>query len=166
MKLSISRIVLDHYKTFYDYRTKKTSINDYIVQVALPIIMGVGVGFFLKVNIDDGFANIIITSLSIFAGLLLNLLILIYTVSRSTKDDEVKAKLFLELIANISYGILVAIIMLGLVILIRIAEELGKQDINWATCVEYFGIVLWILLGQFVLTLFMILKRVYVVLKS
>lgn len=165
MKISILGIIIDHYRTFYNFRSKRVSICDYVVQLGIPLAISMLLELIFDAKLSSGLINIIITSLSIFAALLLNLLILMYTVSRNLKDGEYKNTLFREITTNISYGILLSVILIVILISISIVFENDAWVFQ-----NYFSlitrIVIWFGMIQFILTMLMILKRVYTVLNS
>lgn len=167
MKFSIGQIVGHHYKTFYNFRTKKVSILDYAVQVGAPLIAAIAINYILCLKINSSLVNIIITSLSIFAGLLLNLLVLIYGISQDHKDaDSHKKQLFSELNTNVSYGILVSVVLILLLIVLSIILDITGPATWLEIATGIIRTTVWFLLLQFIFTMLMILKRVYVALRA
>jgi hypothetical protein len=111
--------------------------------------------------------NSLLTAFSIFAGLLLNLLLLVLTFSGHEQQPSMLAKMRVTLIKelhdNIAYSILLSIVL----VVIAMAEvaKLKMMPDNtpaftgrWMT-----GVVVFLTLN-FSLTLLMILKRIYIIL--
>jgi hypothetical protein len=164
MKGNILGIIVDHYKTFYNFRTKKISIIDYMLHLLLPILCSFFLYEKLKVSFTSSLISLLITLLSIFAALLLNLLILIYTIKQKENDESARNKLMKEISSNISYGIIISIVLL--ILLIVLAFILDKQFCPNTICIDILNLLTWFFLTQFFLVILMILKRVYIVLMS
>jgi hypothetical protein len=109
----------------------------------------------------------LLTAYSIFAGLLLNLLLLVYTFSTQAEHPSALAKvrsdLVKELHDNIAYSILVSIVLvvlcMGATAYVKMYDP-AKFTAPWVT-----GSIIFLTLN-FILTLLMILKRIYVLLNS
>jgi len=159
-KINVLDIVRDHFLTLRKYQSDRWSAEDFILFVGVPLAVAVAMLYFGLV-VSKAAVDVLFTGLSIFAGLLFNLLVMAHGIIRSTVDApryEDEKRLLRELYSNISYSILIAIVMLG-VLLIRYvtAEPRVLYAISFAT---YF------LIGNFLLTLLMILKRIHVVLRQ
>lgn len=165
MKISILKIIKDHYKTFYDFNTKRLSSIDYLIQLVLPIIGAFVLEIILQIELSKDLINMFITSLSIFAALLLNLLILMYTISKNDKDSKIKKELSKEITSNISYGIVLSIFL----IIILVAMSINCLIID-QTVISILGsisrLLIWFGMIQFITTMLMILKRVYTILQN
>jgi hypothetical protein len=112
--------------------------------------------------------NVLVTALSVFAALLFNLLLLIFDIIRKSKNEpdtqDIKLGLLKEIYANISYSIFVSIvsIMVLLVPLLNIdIPRIASISMHVDKVVSF---IIYFLIGNFVLTLLMILKRVHVLL--
>ncbi len=170
-KINVTKIIIDHLRTLRNYDTQKLRFVDYALFILVPIIVS-AVLIIFSYLIDKEFANILITSLSIFAALLLNLLLLVFDIVRKTNDSiarnkelknpyeaEEKRLTFLkEIYANISYAIFVSI--LSIVILL----------IAYFVCdfhlLQLFSFFIYFLSLNFILTLLMIVKRVHILLSN
>ena len=75
-------IVKDHLKTLKVYRSDKTSTEDVILFLVIPFLAALSFVLFLDYRLDVDAINALITSLSVFSGLLFNLLLLIYDLLR------------------------------------------------------------------------------------
>src|SRR5262245_6612450 len=114
MKIDVSRIVSAHIRTLKDSGTGRYNALDLALFWGLPSVcpvafQGLGCGF------NAGVVKALLTGYSIFAGLLLNLLILVYTFSTQREHPSalarVRSQLVKELHDNIAYSILVSIIL-------------------------------------------------------
>ncbi|MBS0345315.1 MAG: hypothetical protein JSR69_02555 [Proteobacteria bacterium] len=164
-KLSFGRIILSHLRTMRDHSTGRASIPDFFVFFVVPLIFG---GFFsVYYQLNKDILNSIITSASIFAGLLLNLLVLIYSlVAKFKLDGKVwgaKKTLLEETFSNISFCILVSVLLVvACMMAFRTDEELKCAGVLKSVedgIVYYFTAML-------VLHLLMVLKRVHALLES
>jgi len=167
-KINIKKIIKNHFATFQDERTGGKDVIDYIIFIYSPLLISILSALFFH-NIGK-FSNVLITSLSIFTGLLFNLLLLTYDLIKrneneknnlaekelKTKQDDdlkIKGRLLNQIFNNISYSILIAIFALLILFL----------SLIWNNC--YYQIVLsfiiYFLVINFFLTMLMVLKRTH-----
>lgn len=174
-------IIRDHLHTIYDYSKAKDIHNPQIdrgaclVFFGIPLLVAWAIVYWLGVRLGDSGLNAMLTAFSLFAGLLLNMLILVHTVIKSILVELQQAgistssarqinferlALAKELYYNISFGVLVS--MAQIVFLL-----LGMWDrltlLGWAAVVNFAVVSL---AGVFVLTLLMVLKRSHVLMAS
>lgn len=173
-KINIKNILQDHFSTLQNERTGNGDVLDYIVFFVLPLLIsGVLVWIF---NDLQQFASILITSLSIFTGLLFNLVLLTYDLIKrnekqdldikdksdlKTKEDHdivIKGKILRQIFTNISYSIVVAIFTIISLLLLYIWNNPVYKYI--------IGFVIYFLVLNFFLTLLMVLKRTHRLLSS
>src|SRR6478609_8928875 len=101
-KLNLRAIVEEHFSTLVDTR-KKTLPGDYLVFFvgpALPVAVMAG----YAVRLTDGTIGVLSTALSILAGLLFNLLVLLHTLNmprRGEPFDAAVERLQRQLHANV-----------------------------------------------------------------
>ncbi len=98
-----------HINTFRDYNTNQWLTRDLLFVFGSPILIALPITL-IGVRLDKDIANVFTTSLSIFAGLLFNLLVLAHSLREVGADDKVKAHLLRSAYANISFSILLAVI--------------------------------------------------------
>jgi len=163
-KLNIGAIVKDHFGTMRSYRTQKLSFFDGITFIVLPALVAIVISIHYKAP-ESAFATSIITASSIFIGLLLNLLVLLYQISYRNRekllaspgnDHLTRKKLLLkEINANISYCILLLSVLVVSCITMAFEEQMGEISIKIGYGLVYFLSI------HFILNLIMILKRVY-----
>lgn len=159
-KINATKIVRDHVATLKSFDTDKYSSSDFLLFFFFPLLLS-GILVYFKFILSKDFINILATSLSIFAALLLNLLLLIYDILRkSEKTDsnyKLKAKFLKQIYANISFCILISIVTIVFLII-------ASLNIKQLESILAFGI--YSLVFIFVLTLFMVLKRVHILLSK
>jgi hypothetical protein len=137
----------------------KVSWPDLFVMFVVPVTIGVAstVACFV---IPDEHVGTLVSVFSIFAGLLLNVLVLIYSVSDQlgqTADKGVRDRLLRESFANISYSIVVSLLVVALLTALLFLGGLAQQIIT--------GLIV-AFAANFGLSLLMILKRLHVLLRS
>ena len=157
-KIDVRDLVRDHLATLVDRRTGRKSALDLTVFFVLPLIASAALAA-RGWTLSREASSILITALSIFAGLLFNLLVLVHGLIR--RDDpllQVDERVLLKQIyANISFATLIS-----LTALVPLVGQALWNDAGWPgrllSSLSYF------LIGNFLLTLFMILKRVHTLL--
>jgi hypothetical protein len=169
MKIDIRRIVIAQIHTMKDNSTQRYSVPDLVLFFLFPSLLGaVGSYYGWKFNADV--LNALLAAFSIFAGLLLNLLLLIYTFSSQTDHPPALTKarnqLVKELHDNIAYSILVSIVIVVVAMVtvayLKMHETPSEPAFTtpWVT-----GTVIFLTIN-FILTLLMILKRIYTMLNQ
>lgn len=159
-KVNVIKIVGDHISTLKDYRTNKYKVSDFFLFFGLPLFIAIFFAYF-KISLTQNLISLLITSLSIFAALLFNLLLLIYDVVQKSRDgNSLKIKFLKEVYSNISFCILIAI--LAVVILILISIFNNNRSVLFIY--QIFNFIAYYLIILFLLTLFMILKRIHILL--
>ena len=165
-KVNITKIVRDHLGTLKDNSTRKFRTLDFLLFFLVPLF--VAVGFVLLLGaLPTNLIGVIATSLSIFTALLLNLLLLAYNITRSSESPsdegigEMREKLFHEIFSNIAFAVLVALVTVGCVLIFGVVSDCASQ----LTTAVLSGVIYY--LGTlFLLTLLMLLKRVYALLSN
>jgi len=156
-KIDVFDIIRDHCKTLSNYNTKRILWGDVVSLFFIPLILAV-IFFYLNVVIIEGLRNLLVTSLSIFAALLFNLLLLIYDiVKKGSSKDTLKNDFLEEIYKNISFTILLSIIT----VIFLVFATLLPQNTIFSRIIDSLSAYLIIV---FVLTLLMILKRVHILL--
>ncbi len=169
MKIDVSRIIVAQIRTLRDNRNQKYSIPDLVLFYGVPLVL-CGIAPHFKWKFSGDVLNALLAAFSIFAGLLLNLLILVYTFSSQSNHPNALAKtrtaVIKELHDNIAYSILVSIVIVVVTMIsvaylkIDDAVTTPKFTNRWVT-----GIIIFLTLN-FILTLLMILKRIYIMLNQ
>lgn len=186
-RINIIQIFRSHLNTLYDYGAlnwngqRKIPIADKITFAISPLVLSL-ILVLLELRIDNEYLSIIITSLSIFIGLLFSLLTLVFDMVKSSSNLEneidhkkiVKHTLTQELFINIAFAIALSLVSIVAVFLTRFRPAPIIDLLKNLSYYEYikeiyifstnlFAIYLLIL---FLFTLLMILKRFYILFLS
>ena len=163
-KINILRIISAHFDSLRDASTGKHSISDVILFFGAPLLAA-AMGWYLGWGLYVDALNAVLAAFAIFAGLLLNLLLLIYTFSTDANHPVALAKLRLafvrELHNNIAFAILVSIgiVVVAMVAIGDLKMVAPEQPAHTGRVITA---ILLYLIVNFVLTLLMILKRIHV----
>ena len=161
-KINIVNIIGDHTATLKHEHSGKVSVPDFFLFYGLSILLG-GVLVYLEIVPNKDIVGVLVTSFSVFAALLFNLLLLVYDIVRKANDTEklpqLKARFLKELYSNIAYAILVSLIVIILLVTFYMADGHKKTQAS-------LGFFLYSLSAHFVLTLLLILKRVHTLLSK
>lgn len=162
-KINISQIAMDHIDTLRNESTGKISALDLFIFIGLPFLLAVAYYVFGWLLSKDA-TNLIITGMSIFAGLMINVLVLIYTVALNTKTEDeteqealVEKRFLRQIFANISFSISTSVLI---VIILGLSFFLSDKSQSVISAIAFF------LLGNFLLTLLMTLKRLHILLSK
>ena len=190
-KINITNIIKDHLNTLKDFKEVKKKGGDFksapyckedlLIFFILPLLISIILIVF-NLLLNRELANVLITSLSVFAALLFNLLLIIYDVSKKNDITRDKHTLIGQIYANISFSIFIAIVTIVLLIIFFLSTgNIYDQHLNLnsnnttltnATSVDItyfnspliasylFSFITYYLIVLFVLTLFMVLKRI------
>ncbi|WP_088242294.1 hypothetical protein [Calothrix rhizosoleniae] len=161
-KINVIEIVANHLSTLKEYRTNKKSISDLVLFFVFPFLVSLLLVHF-RVVLNKELVGVLINVFAIFAGLLFNLLVLVYDAASkasSTKGSPQAYKLKLDILEQIYFNISFEILLSLLVVLLLAASITLKNSlIN-----NIFSALVFYLIVLFTLTFLMILKRVNVLL--
>ncbi|MBD3638337.1 MAG: hypothetical protein HUJ25_13375 [Crocinitomicaceae bacterium] len=144
-KININNIIVEHFKSQF------TTGFDYFIFMLIPALLTtLLVWFEISLKFQAG---IIISSLSIFIGLFINVLVLLFDIIRRYTDRSIKIEVLKQVMANISFTVLLSGIAIICLFLTKIHHELSSKIFN--------GITIY-LLAWIMLNILMILKRIYV----
>ena len=165
-KINLWWIVRQHLSTLVDYPNKRISIQDISLFIAFPVILATFAALF-DFNLNTDVLNGIMAAFSIFAGLLLNLLVLVFSFTQVNSSQPVgptdayftvRRRLLREIHANISFAIVVsvAVVVVALIALwnLKHANKDNPGTTGWVTTS-----LIALLVSNFVLTLMMVIKR-------
>lgn len=162
-KINISQIVIDHLSTLRNENTGKISAVDIMIFLLVPLILAV-ISYLVGWSLSKDATNLVVTAMSIFAGLMINVLVLIYTVALNTKptdetvEEAILEKRFLrQIFANISFSICTSVLI---VVVLSCSYFLEAKAQLLVTSIAF------LLLGNFLLTLLMTLKRLHILLSK
>jgi hypothetical protein len=161
-KLNVWKIIRDHFSTFRNYATGERSVGDFVIFLGLPLAIA-SVVLWRDINFKPSVLGGMLSAFSIFAGLLLNLLLLIcgFTGDQrfaGTDAATTTRRNFLrEVYFNLAFSILVAIGIVALTLAtIAVVDDHGTY--------RTVTFVLTFLIAQFVLTIVMVLQRIHTLL--
>lgn len=163
-KINVAPILSGHFATLEDQRNPRpnTKLGDVFVFYGLPLI-GTLVMMWFRVTLSDTTISVITTALSILAGLLINLLVLMHSLAWDKHEDPQRSKVFKvlhQLHANISYAILISLLA---VVPLVVAGNYDVQAFHWHR--RTYGYVAAGLTMHFGVTMLMIVKRMYLMLQ-
>ncbi|MEU8404311.1 hypothetical protein AB0C28_54860 [Nonomuraea sp. NPDC048892] len=163
-KFSVVGLVLDHYGTFRNYQSGNRSPMDYIVYLGVPVVFAIAAWLMqLKAN------NVpeVLAAVAILTGLIFGVFVLIFDLSMraSGTADSIQrsrvARLVEELRANVSYAVLLGLILTATLSGISMFGAEKDQPIN-----RELTALIMLLGSQLLLTILMILKRVRATFRS
>jgi len=159
-KINLFSIVRAHFNTLRDVQTQRRSVADWLTFYAAPLV-GAGLLMRLHLRIDKDYVNIIVSMLSIFVGLLLNMIVVLFDIIRSERKRVHKVAVLEEVLANISFTIVLSIFTIGVVLLTQL--NFGRPA--WQPYIEgsreVINFISFACLILFLLTLLMVVKRMY-----
>lgn len=190
-RINIGLIFQKHKETFYNYGeanrqgVQKATLADKFTFLFLPAIFSVLI-VILGIKLTNDYINIIITSLSIFVGLLFNLLVLIFDLAKKQKGkinelneqseiippiEKAKYQLVKELYANISFAIALSILAITAAtlptlkpqILIQLLKPYNYYCLIKECYLMVTNVLAIVLVIEFLLVLLMILKRFFLI---
>lgn len=194
-RIGIGTILRRHFETFYHYGhyqwtgKKRTTSKDVIVFIVAPVSAS-ALLVWLDQQIIQDFADLIVTSLSIFTGLLFSLLTLVFDLAKREKEkikeagptknpDEVNDgqaedaafTLIKELFVNIAYATTLAIFCIMTIFLAKFRPDVLidlLREKGYLEPVKYIYLLvantfIVFLLIQFLFTLLMILNRFFII---
>ncbi|MBW3521347.1 MULTISPECIES: hypothetical protein [unclassified Chryseobacterium] len=169
-RININKIIIAHYKSLSNLNDRKIAINDLIIFILFPFLIAI-VLIYYNISIKSQVANLI-TALSILAGFLFNLLAIIHSSLGKIRDEirqqnleenSLKYKFANEIHANISYNILIAILTIVTLVVSGLNIEFNNKALKYISFC-FLNSICYFLLIHFLLTLVMILNRVYILL--
>lgn len=157
-KIDVRVIISDHFKTLQDEGTGKLSPPDFVVMIGFPAALA-GMALYFGFGIEDHHVATLVAVFAIFAGLLFNVLVLIYSFSETQKSDkkEIREKLLKQSFANISYSIIISLCIVVTLTFVLFVDGTVQRALGAA--VIFFAI-------NFFLSLLMVLKRIHVLLRD
>jgi hypothetical protein len=165
-KINILKIIQDHLDTLKDYDDTNYSWKDILLFFFFPLFVSAPIIFFTQLRLNDNLIGILVNVFAIFAGLLFNLLVLVYdAISKATRPNDsngpsakLRITVLKEIYSNISFEILLSLLN----VLLLSASSLFKSDDAKTSFVNAFlsGLVFYLII-VFTLTFLMVLKRVH-----
>lgn len=186
-RINIVQIFIKHFNTLYDHGVltwtgkRKMPFADKFTFFYFPATIAFTLVIPLQLYINDNYLNIIITSLSIFVGLLFGFLTLVFDIVKNertvgqnpdaTHEQKLKFKLVKELFINIAFAIALSILSIIAALLTRFHPTPIILQLQKLACYSYIKqLYLWttnlvavFLVLLFIATLLMILKRFFII---
>jgi FtsH-binding integral membrane protein len=161
-KINILKIIQDHLDTLKDYGDENYSVEDIILFFIFPFLASFILVTFVQLRLSDSLIGILVNVFSIFAGLLFNLLVLVYDIisklarpnDSSKKSDKFRINILKQIYSNISFEILLSLFN---VLLLSVSSLFVKTHLRNAI----FSAAVFYLVILFTLTFLMVLKRVH-----
>lgn len=150
--------------TLREFDTRRYSPAALSLFFGIPFLTAAGL-LAGEITITEGAANALITSMSIFAGLLFNLLLLVYDVvnraprprpsmsNEERRNAAIRQQFLSEVFSNISFAIFASVV----VVLLLLAGVLVSRTGN-----RWFSGVVFYCTMTFLMTLLMVLQRVHI----
>jgi hypothetical protein len=166
-RINVGKIIVDHFRTLRRLNDNKVSKWDFSLFVFFPLSVAITFTYF-NVGLSNHITDLI-TSVSIIGGFLFNLLAIIYGLMDKIKDDAagnpIKKVFVKEVHINISFNILVSLFLLVVLIIHSYVDH--SYTILWQLMLyKSLTALIYFLLILFLLTMLMILNRVYILLKK
>lgn len=165
-KIDLRDVLAEHLATLRDGDAERISLADVFVFFGLPLAVAAAIAA-ADITLSTTAIGILIGALSILAGLLINVLVLLYTVKEvgPTETDNLEQRtLIREVNTNLLYAITIAVIDIVLLCILPLISGLdipftirGPLESIWIGAIVF-------ILGNFILTLLMALKRLKVLL--
>lgn len=164
-RINFFKIIKDHFKTLRSLNQTSDTIywQDFILFILVPYFISLTFIFF-DLDFKNQITNLI-AAISILGGFLFNLLAIIYNsmenIERDSKKSKIKQKYIKEIHSNISYNILLALFTIIFLILYNVEF---KDTFPFCIIEKIIIFVNCFLITSFVLTILMVLNRVYILL--
>lgn len=152
-KIDLRLVFGEHFKTMRDAKNNKISRTDIALFFVFPVALGATIMTVSKGGFDAQSAGIWVGALSILAGLMVNVLVLLYAirvVGPSKDEKKSQVELIKEVNVNIIFSVLVSIACIILLCIVPLFDGVPEKIMS--------GVII-ALLANFTLTLLMTLKR-------
>jgi hypothetical protein len=167
-KINIWSIIRRHYETLRDDSTKKSSVSDYLLFFGVPFLAAAS-GFYFHWSLAVEALAAVLASFTIFAGLLFNFLILVYTLATDEQPNALargRGDSMRELHENIAYSVLVSVFIVLFSLVATIVLKHGETVSAPSRLQFALTAVINFLVCNFFLTLLMVLKRIHTILRN
>ena len=154
-KINVFKIIRDHWRTLVNANTNKTEFGDWFTFLIFPLMMAMLIEYIFP-EAAKVMSNSIITVLAIFIGLLINVIVLLFDLLSKEPSNKKKKELLSETLTNIAYTILVSIFAI-------VTNLLTFVEMGYFKCI--FSFITYFLVGNIMLTLLMVIKRMYAMFK-
>lgn len=150
-KIDVREVIKEHLRTLVNDRTGRADISDWLSFFFLPLVCStILVAYNIYFTTD--FIDITVSGLSIFVGLLFNIIVILFDIVRQSKVSQERIALVRETISNISFCILISIMGILVSYATRICPP---ESLLNKICHQ----IAYFILIEFIVTLLMVLKR-------
>ena len=98
-KINVKVIIVEHFKTLVNANTNKASFVDWFYFIILPLFIALAIGCLVPIYSND-FNNTLVTILSVFIGLLINVVVLVFDILRNEREKGNKTVVLRETVTN------------------------------------------------------------------
>ncbi len=137
----------------------------FIIFVLIPVVLSFLLVWINKL-LTENTVNTLVTAFSIFTGLLLNVIFILFDIlgklGKYPSYAKVRKLLIEHLYANSLYALLISTILLIIIILATIIEIWNSDNL----VLTIFSFVVYFSVGHFLMTLIMIIKRLFILLST
>lgn len=156
-KINIIDIVLDHINTLRNSRTNKIYFPDLFLFFILPLFLS-GVLIYKDLVVNTQLATALLAAFSVFAALLLNLLLLVFDIADKVNKKDEGHKIFYNILKEIYINISFCILLSVIIIVVLFSFFAGFKSVIYLRILSFITYSISI---NFILSLVMILKRIY-----
>jgi magnesium-transporting ATPase (P-type) len=151
-KIDITGIIGAHIRSLVRFGSKRPGFSDWLSFVIVPGVVA-AILMYYDVRLNADLVNTVIGAFSIFVGLLLNVIVILFDIIRSTHKRRIKIGLLEDSLANISFAIVLA--------LTSILTAFMTQIQRWDWVSPVFHAITYFFLVLFIGTVLMIINRMY-----
>lgn len=167
-RVDIWSIFSGHVRTLTDMRTGKIRTSDIFIFYGLPLVLSLLLNRYFTAGLLIDQSTNLLTAVSIIGGFLFALFAYIVGVIDRLKekriDDVVQKRFSREIHTNIAYSILISLLCICLLLGTGFLKKAPQDwEINGRTM---YLVILYFLLLHFLLTLWLVVRRVYIVVDS
>lgn len=160
-RVGFGALIVAHLKTLRSYRTRRYRVRDLAFFFVLPAAVATAIVIF-DISILP-ITDMIVIVVSIFAGLLFSLLILVYESALRQREPGVRETIRRDLLeqayANTAFAILIAVPTVLTTLLPRLSKPGSWPEMIYSAIAVF-------LFGVFLLTLLLIIRRVGALMRS
>lgn len=169
-RINVYSILKDHLQTLRSQPDNRLYMAEVFCFFVVPFALGAA-DLWLGWRMNDGVVNLTITVFSILAGFLINLLVLLYSISQKNIAEQTtiangdensptnahrnKSETIEQSLANIAFAILLSVLIVIVLIFASSFDERGDARLYATALIISFS-------AHFVMTFMMILKRIYI----
>lgn len=164
-KINIGPIVTGHFGSLEHVQSRRIRWDDVVIHLAVPLVSGI-IAFLVKARFVSDSAAVAITALSVFVGLLFNLLVLLSTLrlaNRGSLHFQKAVHLSGQILVNLEYAILSAFAAIAVLAPMVVSITIPASLVRLNEMASRLQSALFIaLVASFAVTLLMVLRRMHI----